>query len=1255
MSVVIFLLPGVAVSSDFSEVTALRDAHTRIFEVNQTRTYLHPVTGQPTNLVDDSPRRIIAKGTDMNYRDEAGQWQVVDTTVRPSSAPGARLEATRQRAKLYFSDTGSDKMNVRLDLGGRVLETGVQLLAYLEPESGRRAIIARAAAREPSATGNRVLYSNVFPGVDVEYINKNTVLKQNVILRSECVLPDPAQLGMDAASALLVVGTELDYAQFGCNLFAQQAEGELDMSRALVADAAVFSFRAPNDKPRARFAPGRVWGAGGAGDTAVRTRVEWDAGKPYLLDGIPCSKMADMPRPGVIDYTLELHASSGMDEVWDRNNTWWVLTEYQVSEGKTLVIEPGTVVKIGTNTGDDDECIRVMAGGTVRAVGEPLLPVFITSYRDDGYGDDLDGNPGQMSEADPAPGDYPAAFKIEPVYGGNASQFKNCRIRWADTAIVINEVSVGAIRGNVFNNCNTAVQLLDPEQADGFPEAALTNNLIYECGNGIEFVPTGDYAPQCSLGLYFNTFEDLSGAAFVATVDEGYEGYLTIVAENNVIANVAQGFSGPAGRLVLMYPSLDYTGWAQIGANDKYVGVFATSSGSHTHDQTYTGGSPFDTDNPANGRHYLKQDTNIFKDKGSPYSLSNHGLTGTTTKAPIHLDCGAQDSHFEWDKQSVDGDAQDAADLGYHHPRVDYIIGVNTTRVTNEATYYDEGDPLTIKRGVIVAVYRPDFEQNQPYFTRLACFDKLQVTDVPNKLSEGQFVYDRQDAVHVDSSYYLGTGFVRYRWIGSGAPGPYTEADGIWMLGHHNELRAMLLRHLFVGMAFIGCEQRETEHIKGLMFERGDLGIFCNDLPWFYDPIDPLPSNLHTMYNAFVNLSGAALWMNTEEIDPGYFVTFHNETVINCLCGYFIDGNEDSTVWPGLGTSDVNIVVSCPLGGIVGAETEAPETQLFWVGKNGVDFQTPENHDFYWNNGTASKVDQDTTNVTYIEGDSGSVKHRHALLVSKSGAELPEKDLESLYLAQNLGEGEASRLPFRLKGVYDDTDVITVPEHGNNNWPTGDFQVRVYSLEKSADWTASPDYLAYAVISNGEATVYGHSGTITDGDLLVKVTRSGGTKDGDCTGGCWFDLKLRNETAFSICLNAQAVDDIDEDSSLCFWVSEDGSTWYAGETTPTTQASDMVTCNARFAMWYRTSIEPAPPILAMSAFDAIGANAAVDAYPTKYVYNPPNPNLGGWSNGTTSLHLDVDNNTDDDYLPYIVHLLDAGWHYYGWNFFEVQE
>jgi len=72
-----------------------------------------------------------------------------------------------------------------------------------------------------------------------------------------------------------------------------------------------------------------------------------------------------------------------------KNTTWYSDTVYQlggritVTDGVTLTIEPGTVIKGEAGTGANATALLIARGGKIIAEGTPQLPIIFTSIADE--------------------------------------------------------------------------------------------------------------------------------------------------------------------------------------------------------------------------------------------------------------------------------------------------------------------------------------------------------------------------------------------------------------------------------------------------------------------------------------------------------------------------------------------------------------------------------------------------------------------------------------------------------------------------------------------------------------------------------------------------------------------------------------------------------------------------------------------------------------------------------------------------------
>ncbi|MBE7560299.1 hypothetical protein HS125_15705 [bacterium] len=127
-------------------------------------------------------------------------------------------------------------------------------------------------------------------------------------------------------------------------------------------------------------------------------------------------------------------------------------------------------------------------------------------------------------------------------------------------------------------------------------------------------------------------------------------------------------------------------------------------------------------------------------------TLADFGIEWYGTLAPQERNCDDNYGSEHWFPRPSD---TGTVDLGYHHPRVDYIVGVDPGSATPDQSTVYLWD-LTINSGVVVALFRPDFAAGSEFFTNLICMGGLQINNSISDASELPF--DREEMVHFDSS-----------------------------------------------------------------------------------------------------------------------------------------------------------------------------------------------------------------------------------------------------------------------------------------------------------------------------------------------------------------------------------------------------------------------------------------------------------------------------------------------------------------------
>jgi len=155
-------------------------------------------------------------------------------------------------------------------------------------------------------------------------------------------------------------------------------------------------------------------------------------------------------------------------------------SDINIRDGATLTIHPGVILKNQDPTSRND--IYVNAGGTLNIAGTKTEPVVLTSFRDDTWGGDTNGD---LSLSTPAPGDW-GHIGFESESGGKRGSgvFNNAIILYGEDGMI-------SIAG-----CKPEITDCELKYADGWavhawrsndlaPEATITGCLITENTGGV--------------------------------------------------------------------------------------------------------------------------------------------------------------------------------------------------------------------------------------------------------------------------------------------------------------------------------------------------------------------------------------------------------------------------------------------------------------------------------------------------------------------------------------------------------------------------------------------------------------------------------------------------------------------------------------------------------------------------------------------------------------------------------------------------
>src|SRR5260370_498295 len=131
------------------ELPGKRDRYPRVFQLS------------------DGRLQAVVSGVPVNYRDAAGRWQPIDTTVTRATAPGYLYgNASNTFGSLFGAAPG-------------------RLVRFAVPGGGWLTIgLTSGTAGRPWVSGDSVTYAGVPPGVDVSYQVTPTALKERITLAS---------------------------------------------------------------------------------------------------------------------------------------------------------------------------------------------------------------------------------------------------------------------------------------------------------------------------------------------------------------------------------------------------------------------------------------------------------------------------------------------------------------------------------------------------------------------------------------------------------------------------------------------------------------------------------------------------------------------------------------------------------------------------------------------------------------------------------------------------------------------------------------------------------------------------------------------------------------------------------------------------------------------------------------------------------------------------------------------------------------
>ena len=665
------------------EVLSRRQANQRIWEVVRQIETRDPDTGEIT--VDEIVSPIVEVGMGICYQDDQGGWQVTDASWRATDDGFAMDKAG------YTLETGSTLgawLNYTVD--GEVMRLRPNKVVAFDGE--QTAILALADGDVQGVIdaddAGRLFFADAFgSGIDLELQLLPSGFHQNVIFRSKPDIP----AALNKAQTKIHLFTELDISGYAEDVMIDfegpggqpRKVAELRDVETAAGDIRFLkeSTQGPGGSDRVfhRFVDSEVFDDGPVwsrkSTIASKSLVEED-GKRFLIETLDNSFLEDAVYPVVWDYFTRSGTLS-TDTVWYARNTYYVSNALTV-DGCELRIEPGTFVKFA-----DSMYTRLTTSnnGRIIARGKPHMNVVFTSVNDNGNGEVI----GPYSSGMPRRGDWLGIFlddnsefefcsvlysSFVNIKGCLAIPFQHNYLFFNSMSITVAHDAIGSEESlTIFNNLivpNSPAMGTIGIGFGGSGNIYVSNNTIVGAYRGIEIGPSCEH----NLNLYNNIYVSCdtgikSYTGYGGSVSSTNDGFYN----NTTNWDVLPGWSPTAPKYAGAYPFYRDPGFHDyLLNNNRPGGMDFVGKGSGTADSYYGNAD----------------DWAVFNIKAV---ASSRVFTSSQTIA----------TDTTWHKQinTCDGGT---VDLGFHAPRVDYII--DRADVTVNGT--SSGATLTIKPGTVV-------------------------------------------------------------------------------------------------------------------------------------------------------------------------------------------------------------------------------------------------------------------------------------------------------------------------------------------------------------------------------------------------------------------------------------------------------------------------------------------------------------------------------------------------------------------------
>ncbi len=300
------------------EVVELRDQYSETFYEGNSR----------------YSRRIFLGS--INYEDDGGNFQPINTAIVPSDSPNWDWEVTTGHWQLFINNDTT----VGVKKGNNWIGTRFHGIAYLDVVSKDWTVLQTTNNVTPVVTGNTITWYNILYGIDYVLHYTNDSLKEDIIIHQEArdllssVGYRPSDYGYLASNTYLVPIFKYDWSQSLSMKLVWEAldnfeilvsPNEVETDKAIYFEAAVEDpywgtklvsflpvYMATSVNPTNPTDPKEDWEYA---STVMRKRLILKNDKHWLLTGVPVLELNQMPEGSIIFDPTETLRPSAVGDV----------------------------------------------------------------------------------------------------------------------------------------------------------------------------------------------------------------------------------------------------------------------------------------------------------------------------------------------------------------------------------------------------------------------------------------------------------------------------------------------------------------------------------------------------------------------------------------------------------------------------------------------------------------------------------------------------------------------------------------------------------------------------------------------------------------------------------------------------------------------------------------------------------------------------------------------------------------------------